>query len=83
MSDGLDRAPGRQLDRRVELVLQLPVEVVVGHVQDDFFAAVRIRDHERHVLPAQVHVRPHDVERHIFLERRYAGERPVVHAVAE
>src|SRR5262249_25088281 len=59
------RAGGDDPERAIA---ELPVEVVVRHAQDDLFPSIRILERIRHVLPADMHVRPHEHQLSIHIE---------------
>src|SRR6185503_11394434 len=73
-----DLAAGRDLQRLLQVVVQLPVEVVLRHAQDRLLLSVRIDDDVLHVLAAQVHVRRETVERDRLGHRGDRGDRPVL-----
>ena len=73
-----DLAARGNLQRLLQLVVELPVEVELRHVEDRLLGAVGIHDHPLQALAAQMHVRRHRVERDVFGHRGDAGETPVL-----
>jgi len=69
-----DLAAGGNRDRLLEIVEQLPVEIVPGNAEHRLLATVGIHDHVAHVLPAQMHVRRQRVGRHRLGDWRLGWE---------
>ena len=76
--DAGDLAAGRQMQRLGQFVVDLPVEVELGDVEDRLFPPVGPGHHPPQALAPQVHVGREAVQRDGLADRGDAGDLPVV-----